>query len=637
MKRALIAALVVILIIIGLIGYAAYNANSLIARYQPELEQAIAKSLGKHVSLGNLNVTIFPTTAIEVGNLKISDSKDSNESLSLDNLLLRLDLLPLFSGQLVINQLELAQPHITIVKDEKGTRIVGLPSSGQSEKEAKRIAETSSDSEVRTKAPVQSPLDFKLERFLLRDATISFEDQINKKTYNATKITALVGLSLEKNTVNVPEFDLSATVLNKIKITFKGKKISYGLLDSSLNLGSILANILGNPFEISGKLDLSSKEGQVQLGSSKIDLSTLNDLGDLIPASVHALGLSGAIGSDIKARIRGEGPPLADGSIELSNISMQSGEVKISELSGKIDLSSSPNQTSIQSRETSLKLSGSPIGLKIKGHLAGDQVVFEQLQIDGFSGNIKKNGDFNLKSKNFSVMTVASNLDLKQLLRALKPNQPPLVSGTLTELQVKTAGNAGPDLLQSLNGNIALLMENGTLEGFNLAGSTLKSVKGLPFLAAALYSAVPMEYQEELGREGTAIKKLSGDFNLSGGELRTSNLTMLSNVFTLKANGIILLSGGLKLNADIIFNKDFSQAMARKAKEIQRLLNEDDQLVIPLTLQGNPPKIVVIPNTNKLAELGAKRVVKEAAQDLLNRALGGGNAGQRKSLPKFGF
>jgi hypothetical protein len=57
--------------------------------------------------------------------------------------------------------------------------------------------------------------------------------------------------------------------------------------------------------------------------------------------------------------------------------------------------------------------------------------------------------------------------------------------------------------------------------------------------------------------------------------------------------------------------------------------------VIPLVLNGKPPKIIVLPNLERLIELAGKKAIEGKAGDLLGGFLKGGDK-KKKSSP-FGF
>ncbi len=641
MKKLVIVVAAGMIIVVGVLGYAAYNANSLIARYRPELEKVASNALGRHVSLGDLTVSVFPSTVIQVGELKITEKPESTEAFSLKDLLLRVDLLPLLSGQLVINQLEIIEPQITVVKDTGGIRIEGLPGptpkDDKSQKDASQTTGEKGTNELASKAP-SAPLDFKLDRFLLSNATISFQDRVANRSYDLTNIGVEAGLLLEKDIVNIHELSISATAFNEMTVAIKGEKINYALVNSDLEIGRLAVNTLGNSLEVKGKVNLKSQNGRIELTSPGIKLASFSALKDLIPPAVQALKLSGIVTPNIVADFGPGGNYSANGSIQIEKISLQSGDMNVSDFGGTINLISQANRVQAESNDLALKLNGVPVDLILKGNMLGKKATLEQLQIKGFSGEINADGDYDLQSRQFSVDTKASGINLEQTLKTIKPNQPLKISGTLSRLDAQVTGSLSSDLLQSLRGTIGLLLEDGDLKDVNLAGDVLKSIKGLPFLAAALYTAVPTEHQDELEQDSTAIKRLSGNFNLHNGQLHTSDLKLISTVFSIEADGIIQMVGGIKLNANTIFNKDFSQAMAKKTKEIERILDTEGRLVIPLTLQGTPPKIIIVPNIQKLIEIGASRAVKDAAGRLLDRALGGKNEkGNRLNLPGFGF
>ena len=60
--------LVILLVVIG--ALALTNFNSLVNMYKPKLEETLSRQLGAKVVLGELQTHIFPTTKIEIKELK---------------------------------------------------------------------------------------------------------------------------------------------------------------------------------------------------------------------------------------------------------------------------------------------------------------------------------------------------------------------------------------------------------------------------------------------------------------------------------------------------------------------------------------------------------------------------------------
>jgi hypothetical protein len=160
---------------------------------------------------------------------------------------------------------------------------------------------------------------------------------------------------------------------------------------------------------------------------------------------------------------------------------------------------------------------------------------------------------------------------------------------------------------------------NGALKDFNIASAVLKK---LDFIGEALVQEVPDEFKPTLQQRDTPIRRLTLRFSSTNGTMNLSQSDLESDIFTLTSRGSRSPEGRLDLDATIAFTPEFSASVARKVKEVRAVLSAEGRLVIPLTLEGTPPKLSVTPNVSELLEVAAKRALKDNAGKVLDKALG---------------
>lgn len=103
--------------------------------------------------------------------------------------------------------------------------------------------------------------------------------------------------------------------------------------------------------------------------------------------------------------------------------------------------------------------------------------------------------------------------------------------------------------------------------------------------------------------------------------MHTKDLTLNSTAYDLNAEGKIGFDTSLDLNADIIFTPEVSAKIVGGIKELNNALDQNKRLNMPLSIEGVPPSIVVVPNLQKLIELGAKNLLREKAGQLLSEGI----------------
>jgi hypothetical protein len=260
--------------------------------------------------------------------------------------------------------------------------------------------------------------------------------------------------------------------------------------------------------------------------------------------------------------------------------------------------------------------------------LAGNQAALKQLQLSAFGGTVDAGTSLNLANQQFSAQYTLRSIEIGRALGVLKPALAALIGGTVENIDGKIGGALGPNLMTSLTGTTSVLVKDGALKGINIAADVLRAVKGLPFLSGSLFESSPPSDRAALEAAETPIRSLSGNFSIANAALSTRDFKLLSSLFSLGADGTIGFDTKVDLNAQVAFNETLSAALVQKTKELKALQNAQGQLVIPLMLQGTPPKLLVLPDIQRLTELAAQAAVKEGAGKLLDKVLKGGNKEQ---------
>ena len=98
MKKRLWVLTALVVVIGALLGLVAYGANSLAARFKPDIERAASDALHASVSFGALSVSVFPSVKVNVEEARIVAQPGSADVLSLRGLVLHVKLLPLCRG-----------------------------------------------------------------------------------------------------------------------------------------------------------------------------------------------------------------------------------------------------------------------------------------------------------------------------------------------------------------------------------------------------------------------------------------------------------------------------------------------------------------------------------------------------------
>jgi hypothetical protein len=93
------------------------------------------------------------------------------------------------------------------------------------------------------------------------------------------------------------------------------------------------------------------------------------------------------------------------------------------------------------------------------------------------------------------------------------------------------------------------------------------------------------------------------------------------------------MDGDLNLSANFILAADISASLAKRSKTVEKMLNKNKLLEIPVVIKGRSPALVVVPDISKLLQGAGGKMLEERAGSLLEKALSGkkGPDGKQKN------
>ena len=629
-KKLLIALAIVLVLVIGVLGYAAINANSLIARFKPDLEKIASETLGSKVSLGTLSVSVFPETRVVVDEFKVLPKGGVGEGLTLKNLTMKVGLMPLLGGKLDVTRLSLDSPSITMIKDADGTYLAGLPKpSANADARASQRPEGDAQKAPAAKAgnPVPAGLSLNVREFALSNATLILDDRIQKKELRVSNVNVNAGLEFSSGVATVTSLSVNGNALSKLDFNLDGSGLTFDLGSKLMNLGTLVAKVAGSAINIKGSIDASGPKGSVNINSTGVGLAAFNPLmHDFVPATAN-MTLAGSVTPNIDATFGPGGTYQAKGTVGLSDLGLTLPAISVSGGKGNLAISANQDQQSATSSDLAFVVGDQTLNMVLESSATKEQATVSKLDVTGLGGTAKVTGTLGLADQKFSSNVNAAGMRIEKALGTIMPGKDPLMTGLLKSFAVSVTGALGETLMNSLSGPGSVVVTDGSLVGFNLANQVLKGVQGIPFISGGLYSAVPEGQKGSVDSSDTPIKSMTANFTLAAGRMNTSNLVLESNIFRLEGSGSVGFDMSLDLKTTFIFTEEFTAALVGRVKELKRLVDEKGRLVIPLELQGKLPAVIVIPDVQKLVEVAGKRMAIDQAEKALGKALGGSGKG----------
>lgn len=624
MKKALISVLLLLVVfIIGAIGYLFIQADSIVAKLKPEIEAQGSAILKSKLTIGDMHLRFFPSIAFSLDSLTVADEDKQNGQLTIGGGAINVSLLKLLSGTIAITSISLDSPNITIRQSPSGFRIDGMSRLGEEAKEVPSQTQKQQPSsiEVEEKGKAQP-----LPKWL----------QVN-----------LDSIALTNGTFNIYQASGESIAIHELylqtDVALAGSTVSISDLALSLEL--------------------------VDQGDFQIDLSTASfDLDTLIGTVKAIESASSLAGGTVKATITLKDSQISPNEIIVRNIALDGEAPEIEEFSGELrNVSFSPPKTKIGIEDGKLNVLQGEIDLrgalslnKLRGEM---QVLLKDLQKDGEAVNgtllVRGNGEsLFMETKPlklfggeivaessiiprktpppFSADVTVTSLEIGRALKFVTPNTPALITGTLEKLTAGASGSTGANMLQQLQSDISMTLRNGTFTGGNLVSLVLQSLQKLPFVSGTVEGAVPAAHSEELTSPHTAIEELTSKARIAGEQIKVTSLTMKSPLFLLESKGTIGFDQSLNLKTTFRFTPTLSLAIVAKVAELNKLLDNENRLVIPLQLLGTASAPLVVPNIEEIMKLGAGKVLQEKAADLLGKAFGKGKS-SKSGKKLFGF
>lgn len=631
LKKLIILAGIIVVVIIGVVIYAASNANSLIAQYKPELEKAASQAVGSPVTLGQLSVSIFPTTKVEVAELQVG----SKEKLSLKNFYLALGLMDLLRGQLTIKKIGVSNPEIVIRKVGDQLFIPGVPTAKENTQEANAAAPAAKQSAGGASAG--SPLKVAVQGLEVSNASITIDDRDAGKIKLARDFDLATRIELEGKTISLPSLEIDGKVLEST-LSVKGSS-SFGENGSKNTLSGSLRSLTAaeltrilNAFKVAlpVKIDgsLGSEFGIRGTGSApeltaKTDLSAFGLVG-----SGYSKSIGKKLIAAVDAKVSQLSPLVVNSSTKLDIEELNVGPTYLANLTGSLKANMSGTSLTASSDDLALNLGKEPVKITLAAETSPGDVELKQLKIAGFGG------DTTLAASIFgndlkSVLKIA-NVQINQLINAVLPALPLPVKGTVNSVGATVSGRMGDQLMNSLTGPLTAELGAFTIEGFNLLGKVLSELKKAPMLSSAEVGA---EHKADVESKDTKFTGATLDAFLSNGELQIRSARAESTLFNAGFNGVVGLNGAINLKGLFILERPITMALTASAKDTAKFANENGQLEIPVIIKGQGSDISVLPDIEALMKSAAGKALQQQAGKALNRLLGG----KSKGGSLFGF
>jgi AsmA protein len=654
-KIAIVIAIVVAVVAIAVgIFVATFNPNDYRGTVQTKLEQ----QLDRKVTLGNMELGLFPLR-FRVFNLSIADDPkfSARAFIQTQELSVSVKLLPLLSKSVQIDSLALDRPSVELIKNAQG--IWNFATLGQ-----KSPSSTSSSS---------SPQQFSLGELAINDGQVAITDLEDRKPRT---VYDHINLKLSDFTPDSP-FDLDASVhlpgagsqevslkgkggplshANPAATPFKGTLDLKGVVISGLQKFLQSAALVNTDGVLSGHTDIATENGKLSAtGQMKFDKPRLHGIDVGYPINMD-YNISDDLTNDLLRINKGDiklGPtPLSvtgtmnskptpaqiDLNLKANNVSI----AEIARLAAAAGIAFAPGTTVNGQISADIKAQGAADKPALNGTLAGRDVQVSGKEIAkpvaikavniALSPSEIHSDNFNVTSGGttaavqFSMKDYTSNTpQVDATVRAPQAALPDLLAmakayGVTSLDKISGAGTLALDMhaagpLQSISSDQIVKALNGTI---NLNFNNVR------------YAGVDIDHQlTSLLGSGQSAKKDNGYTNISkmtgailvkNGIAQTNNLQATLDIGNVGAAGTAnLVSQTLNMQANAVLSKAFSQQVGAAGVGSfmnAALANSQGELVIPAIITGTFQNPKFAPDVQKIAQMKMKGLMPTADNPL---------------------
>ena len=666
-KIAIVIGIVVVVIVLAVgIFVATFNPNDYRGTVQTKLEQ----QLGRKVTLGNMELGLFPLR-FRVYNLAIADDPKfgTRAFVQTQELSVSVDLLPLLSKSVQINSLALERPSVEMIKNAEG--VWNFASIGQ-----KTPAAT----------PSSSQQQFSLGELAINDGVVAITDQQDRKPRT---VYDHINLKLTDFAPDSP-FNLDASVHlpgagnQEISLKGKGGPLSHtnpaatpfkGTLDLKGVEIAGLQKFLQSPALVntdgvlSGHTDIASEsgklsaKGQMDLEKPKLhgidvgypinmDYDVSDDVtNDLLRINKGAIKL-GPTPLSVTGTVNTKPTPAQlDLNLKATNVTI----AEIARLAAAAGTAFAPGTTVTGQINADIKAQGAADKPALNGTIAGSNIqvsgkdvpkpvavkainiALTPTEIHSDNFNVTSGGT--TAAVQFSVKNYTSNSALVDAtLRAPQAALADLLSmakayGVTSLDKISGGGNLAVDMqaagpVQSLSSDQLVKAVNGTIN-VNLANVHYAGVDISNKLLSMIGSGKAGKDQGY-----TNIQKVTGNIVVKSGIAQTSNLQALLDIGNVGVTGTAnLVSQTLNMQLTAVLSKAFSQQAGGTAVGgymNTALANNQGELVIPANVGGTFQNPVITPDVQKIAQMKLKGLMPTADNPLgAASSFLGGAAGQK--------
>ncbi|MFA4984671.1 MAG: AsmA family protein [Candidatus Omnitrophota bacterium] len=566
--------LVLLLFLAAAIFLKAFDIN----RFKPQIISQAQILLNRNVNFQRLSLGFSFTHGIglKVKGLVIADDPafQKGDFLFVEEISVGVDILGyLLRRKIDVSSIVIDSPRVTIIRNKDGS--INAATIGPAP-----AAQGASKKELAVKPAAQAvPAALFVSALRVKDARVTYID----RSFEPAVSTEISSLDLSVKKISFADsfpFQAEAAIFSsKQNIRIEGKV--------KIDLQSGQASILG--------LNASTDLSMLELNKISSSLPMINP--DLLPLL-------------IKGRVRVSIPSLTIGSKGLSGL----------------EAAAYLTDGYIQLRQVASAVSGLSAGVKVN---AGD-VLLDKASASLAGGVINISGKIRdyAGEQGFDFKARGESLKLQQLIR--QDNSAIKIEGLLgLKVDLEGEGFSRAALESNLSGSGNIALSNAKLKNINILRTVLDKISIIPGLEEKIEESLSGSFKEKLTQTDTELSDADIPFVISGNRAIIKEITLGADEFLFRGEGEAGFDGSFSLKGAFLIPQELSAAMVSVVQQLEYLLNDDNQIYIPIGVSGKAPALKISVDAEYIAKKILAHQAKSQLFRVLDKAIGGaGGEGQ---------
>jgi len=274
----------------------------------------------------------------------------------------------------------------------------------------------------------------------------------------------------------------------------------------------------------------------------------------------------------------------------------------------------------------SLKFAQMAVPLKnaqLHAKITQEKILLNEFSASLGEGAIKGQGSLDeyLTKQKFKMAAEINNVQLEDLIA--QDMLPVKAKGAASgQMQLKGQGFTPAALSSYLSGTGSIALKKMVLKDINVFQLVMAKLSMIPGLAEKFEASVPERYKKALVEKDTALSDIALPVTIENGRLIIKDTVLSAEAFSLKSSEEVGFDGSYAMEGTFLIPGELSAGMITKIPELQYLLNEEEQIFVPLKVSGNAAGIKLNVDAGYIAQ---KLLVNQAKTQLLkmiDRAVG---------------